>query len=102
VTPLPFVKAHPSGVLLLLKVQPRSSRNEIAGVLGQELKLKVTAPPVDAAANEAVIELLSELLHCPTRSVQIVRGKTSRHKQVLLVGSKVDAVCETLGAALRS
>ena len=91
---LPFLQSHANGVLLHLKVQPRASRNEVVGLLGNELKLKVTAPPVDAAANEAVLQFLTELLDCPRRCVQLVRGQTSRHKQVLLVGFRLESVAE--------
>ena len=48
--------------------------------LGDELKIKVTAPPVDAAANQALIELLAEKLDCPRGRVELIRGQTSRHK----------------------
>ena len=48
-----FLRAQPDGVLLSVKLQPRASANEIGGPLGAELRIKVTAPPVDAAANEA-------------------------------------------------
>ena len=48
-----------------VKLQPRASKNEIGGPLGDELKIKVTAPPVDAAANEALVKFLAEKLDCP-------------------------------------
>jgi len=87
VTALPnFLREHPDGVLLSVKLQPRASKNEIGGPLGDELKIKVTAPPVDAAANEALIELLAEKLDCPRRRVELIRGQTSRHKVVKLNG----------------
>ena len=50
-----FLRAQPDGVLLAVKLQPRASKNEIVGPAGEELKIKVTAPPVDAAANEALV-----------------------------------------------
>ena len=55
------------GTLLSVKLQPRASRNEIGEPLGDELKIKVTAPPVDSAANQALIEFLAETLKCPAR-----------------------------------
>jgi uncharacterized protein len=67
-------------------LQPRASKNEIGEPLGDELKIKVTAPPVDAAANEALIELLAEKLDCPRGKVELLRGHTSRHKTILLHG----------------
>ena len=59
-----FLRAQPDGVLLSVKLQPRASKNEIGAPLGDELKIKVTAPPVDAAANQALIKLLAEKLDC--------------------------------------
>ena len=86
-TELPaFLTVHPNGVTLAVKVQPRSPMNEVGEALGAELRVKVTAPPVDATANEAVIRLLAERFDCSRSKVQIVRGQTSRHKIVKLHG----------------
>ena len=87
INPMPvpgFLRAQPDGVLLSVKLQPRASKNEIGAPLGDELKIKVTAPPVNAAANQALIELLAEKLDCPRGRVELVRGQTSRHKTVKL------------------
>ena len=93
-----FLKAHPEGSCLSIKVAPRSSRNEIGSVTGEELKLKVTAPPVDSAANEAVLRLLAEQLACPRSSIQLVRGHTSRRKVILVRGMTPPAVLAKLSA----
>jgi uncharacterized protein (TIGR00251 family) len=82
----PYLKAHPQGTLLSLKVIPRASRNEIGEALGAELKVKVTAPPVDSAANLAVVELIAATLNCPKSAVTLVRGETARHKTLLVKG----------------
>lgn len=67
-TQLPaFITPHAEGVLLAIKLQPRASKNEIGEPLGPELRVKVTAPPVDAAANEALLRLLADTLDCPRR-----------------------------------
>ena len=85
--PLPnFLREHPDGVLLSVKLQPRASANEIGELLGGELRIKVTAPPVDAAANEALIELLAEKLDCARNRIELIRGHKSRHKVVKLHG----------------
>ena len=97
-----FLKAGPDGVCLSLKVQPRSSKSEIGEVANGELKIKVTAPPVDAAANEAVLRLLAECLDCPRGAVQLIRGQTSRHKQVFVRGMSAEAVLEKLRIARTS
>ena len=66
----PFIQERPEGVYLAIKVQPRASKNELAGALGNELKVKVTAPPVDSAANQALVEFLAEALHCSRSAVR--------------------------------
>ena len=96
-----FLQVRPDGVYVSVKVQPRASRNEIGEVAGNELKVKVTAPPVDSAANEAVVRLLAEALDCPRNSVHLVRGATSRHKQLRVVGMVVEEVAGRLGSLNR-
>lgn len=81
-----FMKLQPDGILLAVKLQPRASKNEISGVLGDELRIKVTAPPVNAAANEALVRLLAEALGCPRSRVELVRGHASRRKTIKLHG----------------
>ena len=92
-----FLQSRSDGVYVSLKVQPRASRNELGEVTGNELKVKVTAPPVDSAANEAVLRLLAEALDCPRNAIQLVRGAASRHKQVRVVGMAVEEVVKRLG-----
>lgn len=81
-----FLSAHPDGVLLAIKLQPRASSNEIGSPHGNELRIKVTAPPVDSAANEALLRLLSDELDIPRNRIELVRGGTSRHKVIKLHG----------------
>ncbi len=82
----PYLEPCPEGTRLRLKVQPRASRNEVGEAAGDELRVRVTAPPVDAAANQAVLELLADVLGCRRGAVQLLRGNTSRHKVVLIAG----------------
>jgi uncharacterized protein (TIGR00251 family) len=91
-----YLRAQADGVLLSIKVQPRASKNEIGEALGNELRVKVTAPPVDAAANEALVRLLAEHLDCPRNCVELVRGHTSRHKTVKLHGLSAETVASRL------
>ncbi|MGA2751566.1 MAG: DUF167 domain-containing protein [Verrucomicrobiota bacterium] len=98
--PAAFVQARPDGVYLAVKVQPRASRTEIDGPLGNELKIKVTAPPVDAAANQALVDLLAETLDCSRGAVSIVRGRSSRRKTVRITGMDAETVlCRLTGGA---
>jgi uncharacterized protein (TIGR00251 family) len=91
-----FLRPQASGTLLSVKLQPRASKNEIGEPLGDELKIKVTAPPVDAAANQALIELLADKLNCSRGKVELIRGQTSRHKTILLHGFKPEEVLKLL------
>jgi uncharacterized protein (TIGR00251 family) len=91
-----FARMFQGGVCLAVKVQPRASKNEVAGLTGAELKIRVTAPPVDSAANEAVLSLLAERLNCARGSVRLLRGQASRHKQILIVGMSVEEIVERL------
>jgi uncharacterized protein (TIGR00251 family) len=65
-----------------VRLQPRASKNEIVGAHGGALRIRVTAPPVDGLANEALIEFLSRELDVPRRNVCIVSGLSSRTKVV--------------------
>jgi uncharacterized protein len=94
-----FLRVQADGVLLSVKLQPRASANEIGETLGNELRIKVTAPPVDAAANEALVKLLAQQLDCPRNRVELVRGHTSRHKTVKLYGLSPEEVVKKLGTA---
>jgi len=94
----PYLSSQSDGVLLAVKLQPRASKNEIIGPLGSELRIKVTAPPVDAAANEALLRLLADALNCPRGKVELVRGQSSRHKTIKLHGLTVQAVAGKLAA----
>jgi uncharacterized protein (TIGR00251 family) len=84
--PPAFMRMADGGVYLSVKVQPRASRNDIDPSLGEELRIRVTAPPVDAAANAAVLELLADKLDCPRNAVRLVRGQTNRHKLIYIHG----------------
>src|SRR5437868_9562276 len=91
-----YLRAQGDGVLIAVKLQPRSSMNEISEPLGNELRIKVTAPPVDSAANEALTCLLAEKLDCGRNCVQLVRGGTSRHKMIKIVGLTAETVAARL------
>ena len=94
-----FLRLQPDGILLSVKLQPRASANTIVGPLGGELRVKVTAPPVDSAANEALIRFLADVLDCPRNHIQLVRGHTSRHKTLKLSGLGIGDVIAKLGQA---
>ncbi len=88
-----------AGVEIFLYVQPRASRSKIAGIQGEELKVALTAPPVDGAANKACRIFLARLCNIPRSRVLLVAGETSRHKRLLLEGAnlrQIEALLEDL------
>ena len=93
-----YLQPQGDGACLSIKVQPRASKNKIGEAIGSELKVKVTAPPVDSAANEAVLRFLADMLDCPRGSVQLLRGNASRHKQILIQRMTAEAVAAKLSA----
>ena len=80
------------GVTFAVKVHPRARKNAITGVVGDALKLALTAPPVEGRANRAVIEFFAELFEIPRSSVTIASGETSRNKVVRIDGFSKAAV----------
>jgi uncharacterized protein (TIGR00251 family) len=74
------------GIIIEVKVDPRSSRREIVGVIGSALKVKLTSPPVEGAANEELIAVLAEHFGIRKRDIRIIRGASSRLKIVALKG----------------
>ncbi len=79
-----FLEDHPDGVILSIFVQPRSSKNIIAGIHGNGLKIKLTAPPVGGAANKMCIDFLAKQLKMPKSAVTLLSGDTSRNKRILV------------------
>lgn len=84
------------GVAFAVRVVPRASRNEIVEVHGDALKVRLTAPPVEGRANEALIVLLAQRLGVRKSQVQIVAGAASRRKMIRVVGLFVQEVEERL------
>ncbi|MEW6108165.1 MAG: DUF167 domain-containing protein [Nitrospirota bacterium] len=82
---IPFNKTK-DGITIEVKVEPRSSRKGIAGVMDNLLKVKLTAPPVGNAANEQLIELISEETGIGKSSIRIIRGRTSKKKVIEIRG----------------
>ena len=91
---------HRLGVRIDTRVTPRASRNTIDGVREGRLVIKVTAPPVDHAANAAVIELLADALQVPRRSVTIVAGEQSRSKSFAVAGVSAPEILRRLSVIL--
>ena len=88
------LEVHESGgeTRFLVRVQPRGSRNAIEGVRDGALRVRLTAPPVEGQANEALVRLLAARLHVPKSAVRIVSGERGRVKRVAVRGVSADAV----------
>jgi uncharacterized protein (TIGR00251 family) len=83
---IPFKKTK-NGITIEVKVEPRSSQRGIAGVMGENIvKVKLTAPPVDGAANEQLIEVIAEEFKVRKSQVKVIRGKSSKIKVVEITG----------------
>jgi hypothetical protein len=84
-SPAPLsVTACAEGLIFQVRVQPKSSRNRAAGVQAEALKLNLTAPPVDGAANRMCLAYLAELLAVPRSRLEILSGHAGRSKRILL------------------
>jgi uncharacterized protein (TIGR00251 family) len=86
------VEQHGASIRVRVHVQPRAARSEVVGSHGAALKVRLHAPPVDGAANEALVALLAERLGVPKRAVRIVGGAASRAKTVEIDGTTESAV----------
>jgi uncharacterized protein len=81
-------------VSFLVRVQPRASRNEIAGEYQDALKIRLTAPPIDDRANESLCKLLASRLKVSLSAVKIAAGGRSRTKRVEIVGVSAQKIRE--------
>ena len=81
---MPFIRETPDGIAIKIRVQPRSSVNKLAGIYGDALKINLTAPPVDGAANKRCLQFLAKTLGCSKSALEILAGHKSRTKTILL------------------
>ena len=86
------ITAHETGVRFRVQVQPRARRPGIGGLHGDALRVRVSSPPVDGAANDDVIATLADALGCPRRAVRIIAGLASRTKTVEIDGVAAEAI----------
>jgi uncharacterized protein len=78
--PTAYIRERDGAVFISVKAQPRAKRTEIVGLVGDQLSVRVSAPPVDSAANEALREAIAEWLGRPRSSVTLERGGAARRK----------------------
>ena len=92
-----MIRTTNAGVVVDIKVIPRARRSELGGVRDERLLVRLAAPPVDGAANEALIEFLAAVLERPRRSVRLLSGETSRTKRVEIQGVTLEYARTRLG-----
>ena len=90
----------PQGVLLRVHLQPRAAHDRVVGLHGEALKIALTAPPVENAANAALLAFLAALLHVPRTSVSLISGAKSREKRVLVSTANPRHVAQQLASLL--
>jgi uncharacterized protein (TIGR00251 family) len=95
-----LITASPSGSIVAVRVSTRAARSEISGVRNDVLHVRLTAAPVEGAANEALITLFARTFNLPKRGVRIVAGARSRTKRVELVGIDPPALASRLEGLL--
>jgi uncharacterized protein (TIGR00251 family) len=95
-----WLKENEGGVIVEVVLQPRASRNELAGVQGGRLKIKVTSPPVEGMANKKLCEFLADLMGIGKQRVQVIAGQASRIKRVKISDVSLDEVRRKLAPCL--
>ncbi|GIU10665.1 DUF167 family protein YggU [Shewanella glacialipiscicola] len=76
-------------LLLNLYIQPKASRDQIVGLHGNELKVAITAPPIDGKANAHLSKYLAKAFKVPKSNIHIVKGELGRHKQIRVIDPKL-------------
>ena len=89
---------NPQGIRLRIFLQPKASRDQIVGLHDGELKIAITAPPVDGAANAHLLKFLSKLFKVPKSAILLEKGELQRHKQLFIPEPKrIPKELEALG-----
>ena len=94
------IKSYKAGIQFAAAIQPRASRNQILGIHNHCLKIKLTSPPVDGAANQACIKFLAKTFGISPSRLSIVKGETSRNKTIQLEGMNPKAFMNTLASLI--
>ncbi|WP_373777550.1 DUF167 family protein YggU [Glaesserella sp.] len=94
---------NPQGIRLRIFLQPKASRDQIVGLHDNELKITITAPPVEGQANAHLLKFLSKLFKVPKSCIVLEKGELQRHKQILIpkpkaIPKEVEALMESNAA----
>jgi len=85
------------GVVIKVKVQPKAQQDEILGIKGDRLRLRVKAPPEKGRANQACINLLAKVLSLNKKEIKLISGLKAREKMFFIQNMKLDDLKEKLG-----
>lgn len=86
------------GIIINIRVEPRSSRSGLAGPYGKGFKVKLTSPPVEGRANAELVEILAKTFNVKKRNIEILSGSRSRNKMVRVIGvENIDNILENIG-----
>lgn len=96
----PWVIEKLDGIELRCLLQPRAGKSQFVGIHGDEIKIRIQAPPIDGRANEELGQFLAKSLDVPKRAVEIVSGVSSRHKRVLIRGKTLSELQHLLTSLL--
>jgi uncharacterized protein (TIGR00251 family) len=91
-----WLTATGEGVLIAVRAAPRAARDEVAGLHGDAIRIRLRAPPVEGKANEALVRYLADRLGVPARAVALVAGQTGRAKRVRVAGVTPERVRRAL------
>lgn len=84
-------------VVVDVRVIPRAKKTQLAGAREGAVLIRLAAPPVEGAANDALVDFLATILDLPRRNIRIISGERARHKRVSIAGATADVVRSRLG-----
>lgn len=95
---LSFCTETGDGVVLNVRVIPRARKSEAGGIRGDSIIIRLAAPPVEGAANAALIAFLADALSVPRRALRLLSGERGRQKRIAIAGVTADQVAAALGS----
>jgi hypothetical protein len=94
--PSPPIEQVPAGVRLHLLIQPRASVSEVTGLHDGRIRIRLAAPPVEGAANKALLKLLAKALGVPLTALTLTKGSSGRRKEVIVSGIPLEKARQVL------
>lgn len=95
-----WITESKNGVVIQVHATPRASRNQIQGLHGEAIKIRLQAPPVDGKANENLIDFIAETLGVPRHQITLLSGQTSRRKRLGIPGVNSSQAARAFGISV--